>query len=344
MYCAVGRIAGVSFLALIYGCTSTSSNPQPAKPVGAKTVEIQYRPEVFIGGGAVQTETLTKFEARLAYPLPKSYRDFLVRWNGASFPRASFGNVGVGDLIGFLPPYFSRNHGDDLRDVYDTAISHQLDDCWLPIGRGLGAGDWLFLNLRNGRVHQSYDGWETMRPVADSFSSFLSGLYVDYKWSDLGIANEDVSEFHDAIANLDRDWIRKHVGAYPTSLNDNLPNGDIPLVFAVRHGFAESALLLLELGASPHVVGERGETLFHLTYHPILLERLVVAGGDINRPDRKGETPLAAAARIGLAQVLVRLLLAGARFDFNSPDAAVAEVLQQEGIDLGLLRETIEGK
>jgi ankyrin repeat protein len=90
---------------------------------------------------------------------------------------------------------------------------------------------------------------------------------------------------------------------------------ETPLFAAVRDGFTEGALLLLDQGCDARVKNHQGETLLHAaaaTYNAEIARALIAAGAPLEDKDRQGRTALHIAAHANRLEVVKTLLDAGA--------------------------------
>jgi ankyrin repeat protein len=88
-------------------------------------------------------------------------------------------------------------------------------------------------------------------------------------------------------------------------IDKQVRSGWSALICAARWGFRTSCVeLLVALGADVHLVTNGGQAACHvavLNRHRLSLCTLVAAGGDLDQPDNKGETPRMIAIRLNVA-------------------------------------------
>jgi ankyrin repeat protein len=103
--------------------------------------------------------------------------------------------------------------------------------------------------------------------------------------------------------------------------------GESPLYLAALHGYADSALLLLAHGADPNRTADGtsplGAAALNISTDEgralSVVDALVSNGGDVNRKDFNGRSPLHIAAHNGLSRVCEFLIQHGA--DINDADS-----------------------
>lgn len=98
--------------------------------------------------------------------------------------------------------------------------------------------------------------------------------------------------------------------------NHRGPHGTSLLMAAALDGRLESVDVLLKAGADMRACTDRGEQIMHLLCrsskeHPAVVERLLRAGAELNRPDAEGCGILQRAAQRGLLATVQLLLQAG---------------------------------
>ena len=118
---------------------------------------------------------------------------------------------------------------------------------------------------------------------------------------DCGFAGDDFSD----IQRMRR-CVEEHGIWSPTLLHNTAQQTNNPAVVQV----------LLETGADPHAINDRGQTPLHrgaMNRNPVVTGHLIAAGADPNALDNDAYTPLHyAAAQSGNRRVVARLLAAGA--------------------------------
>jgi ankyrin repeat protein len=180
------------------------------------------------------------------------------------------------------------------RAIAGGASPNRMDDFnRLPLSIAAGAGDEVMtaVLLGHGALVDAYSGDGC---TALTYAAMLSG-------------NVDVvRSLLNAGANVDGTSGHRR---------SKLP----PLIGAVSHCQGAAVELLLKRGADPNIIGAGANKSTPLTSplmvdgsSELIIQRLIAAGADVNRPDGYGITPLQAALQQGRPEIATILRRAGA--------------------------------
>src|SRR5262247_3374138 len=111
-------------------------------------------------------------------------------------------------------------------------------------------------------------------------------------------------------------------------LNQRDENGITALIISAYAGNVEIIRVLLAVKANPNVPNNDGETALHSSAAHAnsaeIVPLLIAAGGNIEKADKWGRTPLLVQALVGRIGGIKALLAAGARIDGRDEDQATA--------------------
>ena len=130
-----------------------------------------------------------------------------------------------------------------------------------------------------------------------------------------GCASTD--RIHAAVESRDISAVRHLLSVDPTCVNDRDGRGRTPLYLAAWVDQPDILTLLLQKGGDPNIGASwKGNARpLHVASrngHAEIVRRLIAAGATVNIKDDDGDTPLLLAARSGSAEVVQLLIEAGA--------------------------------
>lgn len=284
------------------------------------------KPELIDSFDPINESDIRNFERELSFALPEDYRDFLLTTNGGIFHDEVYdGNIASVEVLYGIVPKKLQGYFADLRwspffndntTLLRFGNSDLNDQLLLQLGNEQYGSVWMH--------HVDFDSTDdetTIRPVARSFTDFLSSLRLH--------PDRDISEESDALFRAIEDgdsdaffYVFRFEDIYKRS-DDDWPI----LSFAAFHHRLQIMKHLITSGAEIEAADSRGETpLFYAVRgQSVDTPRLLIEhGADVNAINANGDSVLIVALGAGNERGALLLVESGADVHFQSPSGKTA--------------------